>query len=128
MASVTIQWAGGENQFDLMIEQIRGLQQVTDKGPEQLFNALRLGTWLADDVIQIIRWGLIGGGVEPSEATRMAMNVFELHSLLEIKVTALEVMTHAMIGDLADEVDEAPGKPESPQGNGTLEASMEPGL
>lgn len=126
MDSLTLTWPGGENEFALRIGELRGLQGATDKGPEELFNALRLGTWRTDDIVQILRWGLMGGGMSKGDATDAVMRVFDLHPLTEFKLPALAIMAHALLGPMDDPVGEGEGVAETPPENGSSPSSTAP--
>lgn len=110
MQSTRLAWVGGEHDFALRIGELRALQDATDAGPEELFNRLRLGNWRADDLIQVIRWGLVGGGsMTASNAGPMVTALVDLHPILQFKLTALAVLKHALLGSEDDPVGEAGG-------------------
>lgn len=109
MQPLTLTWPGGEHRFALRIGELRGLQEARDAGPEEILNRLRAGTWRADDLIQPIRWGLVGGeGMRADEAARRVMEVFDLHPKAQFKLTAISILFHSMLGPEDDDV----GKPE----------------
>ena len=110
----TLAWAGGEHAFALRLGELRALQDATNAGPEELLQRIRGGRWRVDDVIEVVRWGLIGGGLDRTEATRLVLRAAE-HALaiggdgmLALKPIAMMVLTYALAGP----PDDVPGKPE----------------
>lgn len=69
-ASVTFDWGDGETTFRLGWGEIEKLQEVRDCGPYVILDRLHSGTWHVQDIKEVIRWGLIGGGMKPADATR----------------------------------------------------------
>jgi hypothetical protein len=68
---LTAELGGEERQFALYLGQWEELQEITGCGPFILFQ--KLGTWdiRAKWLREIIRLGLIGGGMAPAQAKRM---------------------------------------------------------
>lgn len=108
MKPIKLAWVGGEHSFALRIGELRALQDAREAGPEEIFNRLRIGNWKIDDAIQVIRWGLAGGGMDPSEAATLVTPLADLHPLVQFKLTALAIMQHALLGPQ----DDAPGEAE----------------
>lgn len=125
MQTVSLSWVGGEHEFALRLGELRALQDARNSGPEEIFNRLRVGNWGADDIIQTLKWGLVGGGMKKEAANQLVVPLFDLHPLIPMKLTALAVLGHALMGDLSDD---APGKPEAGENpaNGASQTSMEP--
>jgi hypothetical protein len=67
-AAITLQWADGKHTFRLGYGELRELQEKTDAGPNLVLNRLIAGAWMIDDIVEIIRLGLIGGGEPPLRA------------------------------------------------------------
>lgn len=124
MPPITLIWVGGEHPFALTIGRLRALQTGCDAGPEELLNRIRVGNWKIDDLIETIRQGLIGAGMETSEAGPMVTRLFELHGAFEFKMTAFSVLQHALSGVVGDPVGKPEGQvPEMPQTSGVSLAS-----
>lgn len=124
MQAITLQWPGGEHAFALPLGQLRALQEATSSGPEEVWNRIRVGVWRVDDVISVLRFGLVGGGMESEVAARLVVTMFDLHPMADFKLPALAVMRHAMLGP----EDDVPGKPEGatlPPESGNSHASTE---
>lgn len=106
MEPVIVVWPGGEHEMRLALAQLEGLQSKLDAGPEFLLNRIRLGQWKAADLFEVLRWGLIGGGMERLEAEKLMQRVIDQHPLGEFKGPALEVLSHAVFGPADDPVGE----------------------
>lgn len=125
MRPVSLTWPGGHNLFRLRLGELRALQQARDAGPEEIFNRLRAGRWHPDDVIQVIRWGLVGGGEKDAgAAAAMVTPLIDLHPLAEFKLTALAILGHALFGPGDDTLGEGAGAAETPPENGSSPSSM----
>lgn len=129
MLALTQTWPGGEHAFRLAIAQLEALQQKTDAGPEWLVFRLQAGQWTAAELFEVLRLGLIGGGMADVEAKRLVETAFDRHPLIEFKVPALSVLMAALYGPADDPV----GKPSPagettpphfPEGSGSSVASM----
>ena len=107
MNAEMVTWPGGEHSFRLALAQLEGLQQKTDCGPEWLVMKLRSGQWTATEAFEVLRWGLIGGGMKDAEAKKAVADAFDRHPIGAFKVAALTVMMAALYGPPDDPV----GKP-----------------
>lgn len=102
-------WAGGEHDFALGLGELRALQENCDAGPEVIMTRLRVGSWMVDDVIEVLRLGLIGAGLDAEKAGPLVMRTFEQHGAFALKFPAYEVITAALIGEDGDPVGETEG-------------------
>lgn len=123
MQSKRITWVGGEHDFALRIGELRALQDARDAGPEEILNRLRIGTWRVDDVIQVVRWGLVGGGMTAKDAAQLVTPLVDLHPLAHFKIVAQAVLFHAMTGPEDDAPGEAEGVETPAPGNGDFQGS-----
>lgn len=121
---VELQWHGGEHKFALKIGELRALQGKLDSGPEEVLNRLRLGTWRVDDIIQVLRISLIGGGMDPEKARELVVNIVELHPIIEFKLIALRVLAAGLMGETDDPVGEPQGAEDAPE-NGSSAPSTD---
>ena len=103
---VTIQWPGGMHDFRLGIAELETLQQKTDCGPEWLLHRINTGQWKAVDLIEVLRNGLIGGGMAHVEALKSVRNAFDLHPLIGFKIPAQTVLAACLYGPPDDPVGE----------------------
>lgn len=111
-ASISFEWADGEHTFRLPIGQLRELQEKTGVGPLRLFQRLMEGSWMVDDAREIMRLGLIGGGMKPDEALRLVKRYVDARPLMEAQSPAMLVLGAALHGT---EQEPQPGKEEAPE-------------
>ncbi len=120
MDSLELSWVGGTHPFRLRLSELRALQDARNAGPEEIFNRFRIGNWRADDLIQVIRFGLVGGGtLSASEAATLVTPLVDLHPLSDFKLTALAILGHALFGPEDDQLGEGEGALETPPENGS---------
>ncbi len=130
MNPVNVIWPGGEHPMTLAaLSHLEGLQGATDAGPEFLLNKIRLGQWSVSDLFEIMRWGLIGGGMDNLEAEKLVQRVFGQHPKADFKGPAIEVLAHALYGPPDDPVGEigpvvGPTPAHQKTENGSLAPSM----
>lgn len=105
----SLTWAGGEHDFELRLEHLRALQDKCDAGPQWILSRLATKQWLVDDVIQPIRLGLEGGGMEKEAARKLVQKFVEDRPLTLSVLTAQAVLMIALFG----EPDDQPGEPEA---------------
>lgn len=78
-ATVVLEWADGEYPFALLGRQIEELESISRNpttgrngvGVCAIWRRLMGGEWYWSDVVNIVRLGLIGGGMGPVEAKRL---------------------------------------------------------
>lgn len=125
MAEITINWIGGEHVFALKLGQLRALQTTCDAGPEQILNRIIQGAWRVDDLIEIIRLGLIGSEeFTAKEAGPFVTNLFSQHPIIEFKLPAQTALIAALVGVDGDDVGEPEGEV-TPPANGSSASSTE---
>ena len=127
---VTTLWGDEERIFRLGIGEWRAIQEKCDAGPAEIaarlsvWAAMRqrnpkasfldilaaggLGTWRVDDIREPIYRGLIGGGMAPTAAGRLMLELHDHRPLTENIALALEIVLASMIGP----EEEAVGEPE----------------
>jgi hypothetical protein len=121
--SVTLDWADGEHTFRLAIGQLRELQETINKprakigapliGPASLYELLvSRNAWL-HEVREVMRLGLIGGGMKPIEAVDLVRSYVEDRPLAESSVHAALVLGAALFGTPEEELDEGKDMPAS---------------
>ncbi|PHP68180.1 hypothetical protein CSC94_05885 [Zhengella mangrovi] len=106
-------WAGGEHEFTLRLGELRALQASCDAGPYFVLQRLSSGRWLVEDVIEPIRLGLLGAGMDRAEVNRLVERHVEGKPLLQSAMTAQAILTAALIGEEDDPVGDEPGEPEA---------------
>lgn len=117
-------WVGGEHEFALKLGQLRALQNACEAGPEEILSRIWAGGWLVDDLIEVIRLALIGGGeVDAKDAGLMVTRLLESNPLLQFKPLAQDILMDALIGEADDQVGELAGAL-NPQESGSSAKSM----
>ncbi len=102
--SIILPFADGEYRFRLGIGELRELQEKTGVGPMALFQRLGHNLWHIDDVREPIRLGLIGGGMNPTQALAKVGRYVAPGDLMNNVVTALHIVRAALMGDPEDQV------------------------
>jgi hypothetical protein len=106
--AIELVWGDGEQRFRLGIGQFRELQERVNGrrlaigapmvGPMSLANALRANDAWPDDVREVLRLGLIGGGMEPPAAHRAMVNYFDGKPVLPHMKPAFLVLFAGLAG------------------------------
>lgn len=104
---ITFVWGDGEHTFRLAIGQLRELQEKTKAGPLELLARLDNGLWRVDDAREVLRLGLIGGGMTPVAAYEVVAKYADARPFAESIVPAKLILAAALYG--TDEED-IPGK------------------
>jgi hypothetical protein len=122
--SVILPFGDDDHRFRLGIGELRELQQTVNEprvkagvdpvGPAQLLYALGTNAWWVDDAREILRIGLIGGGLAAPKALMLVKRYVEQRPSRENLPVARRVLLAALIG-----------VPEDPVG-GKNEAEMAP--
>ncbi len=101
-------WEGGEHPFKLAIGELRALQSATGVGPLFLLGRIAGSQWFVDDIIDTIRLGLIGGGMDPVEAKKLTDRVFtdNTAALYRSTLLATRILRDAVMGEPDDPVGE----------------------
>lgn len=107
MKSVDITWVGGEHSFKLTIEHMRAIQQLCDAGPGLVHTRLLTGAWHVDDVIQPIRLGLEGGGMDKEDAKKLLVKHVETGVFANLVETSVALLGLFIWGA---EPDDEPGE------------------
>lgn len=104
-ASIDFKWADGHYRFRLPIGQLRELQEKCGAGPRVVFERLRNGMWMVDDIRETIRLGLIGGGdVTPIAARALVERYVDERPLSENVMAATSILLAAIVGVPDDQV------------------------
>lgn len=134
--SIELEFGDGRYPFKLGWGELIKLQEKTDTGPYMLQLRLGRGDWKVQDIEETIRWGLIGGGMTPVDASKLIKLYVHGRPLLEDNgplLTATAVITAALVGAPEEgalgEAGGAKAKTEgdqnSPTGNGALPRSSD---
>jgi hypothetical protein len=98
-----IVWPGGEHPFRLGIGELRAIEQRSDAGCAVVFGRLLGMQWKIDDVMNPIRLGLIGGGMQEKDAQRLVEKVLDTASPWELAVTAATIMKKFIMWENTDQ-------------------------
>lgn len=104
-----IVWAGGEHRFRLDIGALRAIEQKSDAGVSVVLLRLLGQQWKADDVLSVIRLGLVGGGMADAEARAALDRALDTASLFALSLTAADVLRRFIMF----EGDDRPGEAEA---------------
>lgn len=102
--SVSRAWGDGEHKFRLRIGELRELEAKREAGAFEIYSRLANGTWRIDDIVEVLRLGLIGGGTAPVLALGLTAKYVTPGSFLDNVVTARLVLMHGLFGDPEDMV------------------------
>jgi hypothetical protein len=112
--SVTLFFGDGDQRFRIGIGEFRELQEKVNKrriemglgpvGPTTLANLLRANDAWPDDMRDVLRIGLVGGGMKPVDAHRMLVLYFDDKPPINFYLTAFTVLMAAFVGVEGDEV------------------------
>lgn len=102
--SVDLVFGGDVRHFRLAIENLIALQEKLDAGPMQVVTGLQLGTWRVAYLLEVLRIGLIGGGMEPKAAQKLVEDNVRPGNIVPHVLTAMAVLLSALQGDPDDPV------------------------
>lgn len=112
--SIDLTWPDEDHTFRLRIGELRELQEKCgNRGPMTIATALTMGTWLVDDIIQPIRLGLIGGGMEQGKAAQMVKVHLSDGRLKEGIPVAQAIIYRAILGPPDEKLEPPTGKAEA---------------
>jgi hypothetical protein len=110
-STLELEWGDGLHKFALPIGQLRELQDKLDSGPNRILQRLAGVDWKIDDIREVMRLGLIGGGMRPVEAHVLCGRYVDNRPYMESRLHAQAILMKALVGDPTDEV----GKKEADQ-------------
>lgn len=113
LGAVDLQFGDGEYPFRLRMAQLIELDEKFEIGPQRMLIDYSNDDARAPWTREIIRLGLIGGGMKPSDAFAKVKNYVDQRPLIESVMHAQVILAAAVVG-LPE--DEPPGKPEAPEG------------
>jgi hypothetical protein len=127
--SITLVWGGDERRFRLAIGQLRELQEVINKnrgahpiGPWSLWKLVGAGDAWPDELREVIRLGLIGGGERLELVPGLIKRYVDERPLLESRPVAQAILGTALLGVPDDPVGKKP-QPETSTTETTLSDS-----
>lgn len=102
--SLTSDFADDTYEFRLAWGELVKLQEARETGPYVILDRLLTGRWLVQDIADVIRLGLVGGGMEPVKALKLVRSYVEERVPLENLVLAQRVLGAGLIGTSEEEV------------------------
>lgn len=108
-ARIELDWADGTYSFRLGWGELGKLQEACDAGPLVILERLNSGAWRVEDISNVLRLGLIGGGMEPAAALKKVRAYVEARPPTENLLFAQAVLSVACYGA----PDEPLGNPEA---------------
>jgi hypothetical protein len=109
--SIDLIWPDEERTFRLRLGELRELQEKCgNRGPMTIVNALTMGTWLVDDIVQPIRLGLIGAGMSQADAAKLVQTHLGDGRLKEGIFVAQAIVMRAITGPPDEKLDPPKGK------------------
>lgn len=124
---IRLSWVGGEHDFALDLGKLRALQDACNAGPETLLRRMAAGDWRVDDLLETIRLGLAGAGMENKQAGPMVLRLMDIHPLTEFRETAYRILGAALVGVEGDPVGEKQPATGATGENGNSRVTTEPG-
>ena len=101
-----ITFGDGEYDFRLAWGQLVELQERCSAGPLFVLNRLNSGEWRIEDISNVIRLGLVGGGMSPTDALTKVRRYVEERPPLENHTLAVVVLQAALMGSPEEAVGE----------------------
>lgn len=96
--SHTMFFGDAERSFALPAELIIELERKTDTGIGALSRRFYAGDFRHQELIEIVRLGLVGGGTDPKEAAALVAAYAQPLPVMELYAVALPVMDTTMFG------------------------------
>lgn len=122
-ARVTFDWADGTYTFRLAWGQLGELQEKCDAGPYVVLQRLHSGAWRIEDIANVIRLGLIGGGMDPTPALKLTRAYVEARPTMENLIPAQVILSAALMG--APDEKSGEGDAASPTENSSTNSQTE---
>lgn len=111
LGAVTLEFADGEYPFRLRMAQLIELDETCGVGPQKMLIEYSEANGRVKWTREIIRLGLIGGGLEPVKASRLVKDYVDERPLMESLLHAQAILGAAIVGmpdDAPPEKFEAP--------------------
>jgi len=105
-ASVELEFGDGTYRFRLGWGELANLQEACDAGPYVILNRLQSGQWRVADIREVVRYGLIGGGLKPTDALKLVKEYVESRPPMESILYAQVVLSAALMGAPEEKVGE----------------------
>lgn len=107
-AKVVLDWADDSYVFRLGWDQLETLQEECDAGPYVILHRLHSHQWKMQDISNVIRLGLVGGGMEPVAALKKIREYVKKRPPLENHAFAVGILSAGLMGAPDEPVGELP--------------------
>lgn len=118
-ARIDLDWADGTYAFRLAWGQLAELQEACNAGPYVVLGRVHDGSWRIEDISNVLRLGLIGGGMKPDDARKKVRTYVEDRPPLENLPYARAVLSAGLMG-VADEPLGEDGAPDPTETSSTI--------
>lgn len=102
--SCTVPFNGQKTFFKLAWRELMKIQEACDAGPYVVLDRLVSGRWRLQDISEVIKWGLIGGGMPQGEALKLVETEVEGRPPVENLAIAQQVLGAGVVGAPEEEV------------------------
>jgi hypothetical protein len=109
--TILLAWGDGTYKFRLGWGELAEIQQASDAGPFVVLDRLNNGTCRLKDISEVIRWGLIGGGLTPFEASKLVETYVERRPPAESRLTASAILMAGCLGSPEENIEKKSGAP-----------------
>jgi len=111
---IDLDWADGAYSMRLGWGQLAELQEQCDAGPYVVLQRLHNGTWRVEDLSNVIRLGLIGGGMTPVDALKKVRLYVEARPPMESVLPAVGILSASLMGAPDEPLGGESGEPKAP--------------
>lgn len=129
-ASIVEPFGDADYTFRLAWGELTAVQEGCDAGPFVILDRLISGRWLLNDIREVIRYGLIGGGMEPTKALKLVRDYVEARPPHESLGLARKVLTAGVVGapdeDAKRKKGKAPSRGSASTASRTASSGLEP--
>ncbi|WWT40013.1 hypothetical protein [Nostoc phage Nsp-JY10] len=102
--SCEVPFNGRKTYFRLAWRELMKIQEACDAGPYVVLDRLLSGRWKLQDISEVIKWGLIGAGVDTQVALDLVASEVEKRPPLESLVIAQRVLGAGVVGTPEEDV------------------------
>ncbi len=107
--SCELAFNGQMTPFKLSWRELTKIQEACDAGPYLVLDRLLTGRWRLQDISEVIKWGLIGAGMDQQAAIKLVISEVEGRRPLENLVIAQTVLGAGVVGSPEEDVGKKSG-------------------
>jgi hypothetical protein len=108
----SVLWAGGEHEFRLTLGGLEALQAATGSSPFAVLNRLQTQMPMVADVIDTLRLGLTGAGMDKAEARTLVTRAVDRVGLSGLILPAFAVLADSLLSPDSDAIGTPSGEPQ----------------